>query len=151
MPTVETPSAEKLVAAIEARAYPYPWSASIFGDCLRAGYAGYVFTDSAGIVFGYGLVSVAVGEAHLLNLCIEPELQGGGYGQRMLTFLLERSTELGAARMYLEVRPSNYAAQHLYHRNGFNEIGLRKNYYRADEGREDAIVFAKELGEEVTD
>jgi len=138
MPDVPT------VSRIEERAYDFPWSENIFRDCLRAGYAGYVFENES-VIFGYGMLSVAVGEAHLLNLCVDPDMQGAGYGNQMLDYLIERSLELGAKQMYLEVRLSNYAAQHLYHRAGFNEVGLRRNYYRAAEGREHAMVFAKEL------
>jgi len=133
-----------VVAAIEIKAYDFPWSANIFRDCLRAGYIGIVF-ERHGAVFAYGMISVAVGEAHLLNLCIDPEMHGKGYGQGMLDTLIQMARDKGALQMYLEVRPSNYAAQHLYHRAGFNEVGLRKNYYRGKKGREDAVVFAKEL------
>ncbi len=132
------------VAAIEGRAYEFPWSENIFRDCLRAGYTG-VVCEQYGVLVAYGMLSCAVGEAHLLNLCIEPELQGKGLGQRILEVLIERAKAQGAARMYLEVRPSNYAAQHLYYKYGFNEVGMRKNYYRARKGREDAVVFAKQL------
>ena len=132
------------VVTIEAKAYEFPWSANIFSDCLRAGYTGIVF-ERHGALFGYGMLSVAVGEAHLLNLCIDPEMQGKGYGQGMLDTLMRIAGEKGALQMYLEVRSSNYAAQHLYYRAGFNEVGLRKNYYRGKKGREDAVVFAKEL------
>ncbi len=133
-----------VVAAIEAKAYEFPWSENIFRDCLRGGYSGIVF-ERYGAVFAYGMLSVAVGEAHILNLCVDPELQGKGYGNTMLDVLISKARELGAEQMYLEVRPSNHSAQYLYHRAGFNEVGLRKNYYRSAKGREDAIVFAKEL------
>ena len=133
-----------VVAAIEAKAYEFPWSENIFSDCLRAGYTGIVF-ERHGAVFAYGMLSVAVGEAHLLNLCVDPELQGKGYGNIMLDLLISKAREMGAEQMYLEVRPSNHSAQYLYHHAGFNEVGLRKNYYRSARGREDAVVFAKEL------
>ncbi|MDG2154956.1 MAG: ribosomal protein S18-alanine N-acetyltransferase [Gammaproteobacteria bacterium] len=132
------------VTVIESRSYAFPWYANTFRDCLASGYHGIVF-ERHGMLFGYGMLSAAVGEAHLLNLCIEPEMQGKGHGDYMLHVLIDMARELGARQMYLEVRESNDAAKHLYYRAGFNEVGLRKNYYQAKSGREDAVVFAKEL------
>ena len=132
------------VTVIESKSYDFPWYANTFRDCLSSGYHGVVF-ERHGILFGYGMLSAAVGEAHLLNLCVAPEMQGKGHGDRMLHVLIDMARELGAMQMYLEVRASNNAAKYLYYRAGFNEVGLRKNYYQAKKGREDAVVFAKEL------
>ena len=112
-----------VIAAIEAKAYEFPWSENIFRDCLRSGYSGIVF-ERYGAVFAYGMLSVAVSEAHLLNLCIDPEMQGKGYGNRMLNQLISKARELSAEQMYLEVRTTNQAAQFLYHRAGFNDCLL---------------------------
>ena len=132
------------VMAIEVRAYPFPWTVGIFRDCLRAGYPSWILQAGAHII-GYGVLSVAVGEAHLLNVCIEPEVQGRGHGRRLLRGLERVARGQGAQRVFLEVRPSNPAAIALYHDEGFNEIGRRPRYYPAHQGREDAIVMAKEL------
>ncbi|MDH5830305.1 ribosomal protein S18-alanine N-acetyltransferase [Luteimonas sp. M1R5S18] len=132
------------VMAIEVRAYPFPWTVGIFRDCLRAGYPSWVLQSEARII-GYGVLSVAVGEAHLLNVCIEPAEQGRGHGRRLLRGLERAARGQGAQRVFLEVRPSNPAAIALYHDEGFNEIGRRPRYYPAHQGREDAIVMAKEL------
>ena len=97
-------------------------------------------------MLGYGVLSIAADEAHLLNLCSAPGQQGQGLGQRMLQALLKIAGGHGAQRVFLEVRPSNRRAVALYERSGFNEIGRRPRYYPAiNNGREDAIVMAMEL------
>ena len=132
------------VLDIELRAYPFPWTRGIFQDCLRAGYPAWVLQADAGII-GYGMLSLAADEAHVLNVCAAPEVQGLGHGRRLLRSLLEMARTRGAQRVFLEVRPSNVIAIGLYHAEGFNEIGRRPRYYPAKAGREDAIVMAKEL------
>jgi ribosomal-protein-alanine N-acetyltransferase len=132
------------VARIEAAAYAFPWTPAIFRDCLRAGYGCWVLAHAAEIV-GYGVLSVAAGEAHVLNVCVAPTEQGKGYGRRMMKRLIDLARWHQAQRIFLEVRPSNPRAIALYHDLGFNEIGRRPNYYPAHVGREDAIVMAMEL------
>lgn len=133
------------VMEIELRAYPFPWTPGNFRDCLRAGYAMWVLEDDAGLV-GYAAASVQAGEAHLLNLCIDPKLQSRGQGRRLLRAMRRIAKGHGAERIFLEVRPSNPHAIALYHDEGFNEIGRRPRYYPGHDGRrEDAIVMAMEL------
>ena len=132
------------VMAIEVQAYPFPWTAGIFRDCLRAGHPAWLLVRDEAIL-GYGVISVAAGEAHVLNVCIAPAMQGHGHGRALLRSLVARARGLGADRVFLEVRPSNPGAIALYHDEGFNEIGRRPRYYPAARGREDAIVMAREL------
>ena len=132
------------IMAIELRAYPFPWTRGIFRDCLHAGYAMWV-QERQGAIVGYGVLSIAAGEAHVLNLCTAPGNERQGLGQRMLDALLKVARGHGAQRVFLEVRPSNPRAIALYERRGFNEIGRRPRYYPAHAGREDAIVMAMEL------
>ena len=133
------------VMRIEVRAYPFPWTLGIFRDCLRAGYPMWV-QERDGALVGYGVLSIAADEAHVLNLCTAPECEGQGLGRRMLQALLRIARGAGAQRVFLEVRPSNPRAIELYDRSGFNEIGRRPRYYPAPgNGREDAIVMAMEL------
>ncbi|MBW3550190.1 MAG: ribosomal protein S18-alanine N-acetyltransferase [Proteobacteria bacterium] len=132
------------IFAIELRAYPFPWTLGIFRDCLRADYPSRVLHQDGRIV-GYFLMSLAAGEAHLLNLCVAPEAQGRGYGRKLLHAMLHLARGRGAARVFLEVRPSNAGAIALYFNEGFNEIGRRPRYYPAADGREDALVMAMEL------
>ena len=134
------------VMEIERRAYPFPWTHGIFRDCLRAGYPAWILHEGERVL-GYGVLSIAADEAHVLNLCIEPREQGHGRGRRLLRALLKLAQGHGAQRVFLEVRPSNPRAIALYHDEGFNEIGRRPRYYPAKHGREDAIVMAIELFE----
>ena len=135
------------ILAIEQRAYPFPWTRGIFRDCLAAGYPAWVLQEH-GLSIGYAVISVAADEAHILNICIAPERQGRGHGRRLLRMLVKLARDLGAARIFLEVRPSNPPAIALYHDEGFNEIGRRPRYYPARDGREDALVMAMELVDE---
>lgn len=132
------------VLAIELRAYAFPWTVGIFRDCLRADYPSWVLLRDDAVV-GYFLMSVAAREAHVLNICVDPELQGHGLGRRLLRALLHLARARQVERVFLEVRPSNAGAIALYHDEGFNEIGRRPRYYPAADGREDALVMAIEL------
>lgn len=132
------------VHAVEIRAYEFPWTVGIFRDCLRADYPSWVLQRD-GEVIGYFLMSIAAGEAHVLNICIDPARQGHGHGRHLLRAMMHVARGRGAERVFLEVRPSNGGAIALYHSEGFNEIGRRPRYYPARDGREDALVMAIEL------
>ena len=129
---------------VECRAYEFPWTAGIFRDCLRADYMAWVLDVECAIA-GYFLMSLAAGEAHVMNICVAPEQQGHGHGRRLLRALIQLARTRGAQRIFIEVRPSNRRAIALYDLEGFNEIGRRPRYYPARDGREDAIVMAIEL------
>jgi len=133
------------VYAIEQVSYPFPWSRGIFADCLRVGYGCHVLTENDA-VRGYGIVSHALDECHLLNLCIHPERRRAGLAGVMLDHLLREARLVSASRMFLEVRPSNRAAVALYRRYGFSAIGRRPGYYPDKGGREDALVMVYRFG-----
>ena len=132
------------VAAVEQSSYAFPWSENIFRDCLRVGYTCRAL-DLAGQIIGYGIMSVGAGEAHILNVCVRDSFRNLGFGRRLLEHLLERATAAGVGEAFLEVRPSNLAAIRLYQRLGFEQIGIRRGYYQAPDGREDAIVLKRDL------
>jgi [ribosomal protein S18]-alanine N-acetyltransferase len=132
------------VMAIERVAYEFPWTEGILRDCFRFGYTCKVYETSAGII-GYGIISIGAGECHFLNICIAPPHQQHGHGARLVEQLLQVARHKRARSALLEVRVSNVAAFRLYHKMGFNEIGVRKGYYPARLGREDALVLAREL------
>ena len=96
-------------------------------------------------IVAYGVLTVAAGEAHLLNLSVGREWQRRGLGSHMTRFMLKLARDHGAQLLFLEVRPSNAAARALYSRNGFAEIGRRRDYYPDGEGREDAVVMQVNL------
>jgi len=136
------------VMAIEERVYPIGWTAGIFADCLRVGYCCWVWEGAEAEILGYGVLSVAAGEAHLLNLSVAPEAQGHGYGRAMLEHLETLARRHGAQEMFLEVRPSNPVAIGLYLSSGFREMGRRRGYYPTPgQEREDAVVMAKRMDE----
>ena len=134
----------EMVVAIECEIYPFPWSYGNFRDSLNAGYSCWVY-EINGFVIGYSVMMVVVGEAHLLNLGVSPDWQGRGLGRRFLHQLINRARDYNANVMLLEVRPSNAAARRLYLSSGFSEIAVRKKYYPADEGREDAVLMELSL------
>lgn len=142
-----TPMDVPAVGAVERASYPFPWSEGIFRDCLRVGYLCRV-AEVEGTVVAYGVVAMGAGEAHILNLCVSDELRGRGIGRQMLMLLLERARQAGMTETFLEVRPSNLLAIALYQSVGFIQVGLRKAYYQAEAGREDALVLKLDLRED---
>jgi [ribosomal protein S18]-alanine N-acetyltransferase len=129
------------VVAVEQQIYPFPWTRGNFADSLRSGYSGWVLRDSQGTLQAYAIVMFALDEAHLLNLSVAREVQRAGLGWRTLEWMAEVARGHGARTMLLEVRPSNPAAIRLYERYGFQHIGVRRGYYPAHAGREDAVVM----------
>jgi ribosomal-protein-alanine N-acetyltransferase len=132
------------VVAIERASYQFPWSEGIFRDCLRVGYVCRVIT-TVGQVQGYAVMSVGAGEAHVLNLCIGEAFRCRGAGRKLLLCLLERAQAAGMLEAFLEVRPSNTTAIRLYQALGFEQVGTRRGYYQAVNGREDAAVLKRSL------
>jgi ribosomal-protein-alanine N-acetyltransferase len=132
------------VMQIETTAYQFPWSDGIFRDCLRVGYVCCV-AELDDIIVGYGIMSTGAGEAHVLNLCVDEPWRGRGMGGQLLAHLLEFARSLGVIEAFLEVRPSNTSAIRLYQAAGFSQIGVRRGYYQAVGGREDAVVLRRAL------
>jgi ribosomal-protein-alanine N-acetyltransferase len=133
------------VLRIENQIYPFPWTRGNFEDGLRACYCAWTLRRSVlggrGPIIAYAVVMIAIDEAHLLNLSVASDWQRAGYGWRMLEWMAQQSRDHGARTMLLEVRPSNRPAQQLYERYGFERIGIRRGYYPAHGGREDALVM----------
>ena len=133
-----------VVLEIENRSYEFPWTEGIFHDCMRFGYSSWVIEIDRKII-GYAVMSMAVQECHILNICIDPKSQSQGIGRRFLLEILSIAQARKADTAFLEVRPTNTRALSLYFSEGFNEIGNRRDYYPAKFGREDAIILAKAL------
>jgi len=132
------------IVRIERAAYAFPWSEVIFRDCLRVSYMCRVAEIGPHLV-GYGIMSLGAGEAHLLNLCIAENYRCRGVGRQLLTHLLQLAANAGAQEAFLETRPSNSAAIRLYESLHFTQIGIRRGYYQASTGREDAIVLRRRI------
>lgn len=133
------------ILEIERRAYEFPWTEGIFRDCLRVGYSAWLVTQAGGEILAYAVMSMAVGEAHILNLCVEPAHHHQGLGRFLLTHLTRLARSAGMEILLLEVRKSNVAAFSLYEKAGFRKLGVRKGYYPAADGREDALLLGKNL------
>jgi len=132
------------VLANEFTGYDFPWTRGVFADCLKVGNQCWV-VEKDGEVVGHAIVTVGAGEAHLLNVCIRASEQGGGLGRALVLHALEKAHDAGADALFLEVRPSNHVAARLYESLGFSEVGLRKDYYPAHIGHEDARVLVLDL------
>lgn len=136
------------IMVIEPEIYPHPWSRGNFTDSLAAGYSCWVAECSDGNeseVVGYAAMMIVLDEAHLLNLSVAKPLQGRGLGRELLVHLMDVARSHRAQTMFLEVRPSNTAAIGLYESMGFNEFSVRRGYYPAKNGREDAILMGLAL------
>lgn len=133
-----------VVMDIEQHAYQFPWTPGIFRDCLRVGYCCWVL-EHDGNIQAYGVMSIAAGEAHILNLCVRTEMQRQGFGRKVLLRLIDIARRHGADTILLEVRPSNGPAISLYQHEGFHEVGERRHYYPAEKGRENALILARNL------
>ncbi len=132
------------VMEVEKSVYPYPWTKGIFADCIRVNYECWVATESNEVI-AHAILSVAAGESHILNLAVDKRNQKQGTGKQLLQHMVDIARLKSADMIMLEARPSNTAAIQLYEAIGFNEIGVRKDYYPADNGKEDALLFAMQL------
>lgn len=130
------------VLLVENQIYEFPWSERNFLDSMRAGYHMNCMWFNNEIV-GYIVMMHVVDEFHLLNLSIRADLQGLGHGKHLLQWGIEQAKFAKSKGMLLEVRPSNLVAKSLYQKEGFKLIGIRKNYYPTQSGREDALVMLK--------
>ena len=133
------------VMQVETKAYTYPWTEGIFKDCIRVGYDCWLALAEDSIV-AHAVISIAAGESHILNISVAEDQQGRGFGKQFIEFLVGIARQKKASVIMLEVRPSNIAAINCYNAVGFNEIGCRKDYYPGPNGREDALLFAREIG-----
>jgi len=128
------------IMEIEPVIYTHPWTRGNFEDSMRVGYSCWVI-DSGGVVTGYGVLMIGVREAHLLNLSIAPAWQRRGLGRTLLEHFVRIGRDSDAQQMFLEVRPSNTSARRMYADYGFRDISVRRGYYPAAGGREDAILM----------
>ncbi|MBD3815676.1 MAG: ribosomal protein S18-alanine N-acetyltransferase [Halothiobacillus sp.] len=132
------------VQRIEQAAHIFPWSERVFKDCIRSGY----YLDGAydgSTLLGFSVVMPILNEWHLLNLCVDPKRQRRGIGRLLLEYMIEQAKKAEVDSLWLEVREGNAAARQLYSAHGFKQVGLRKAYYPAKDGREDALVLTRTL------
>lgn len=132
------------IMQIEPQIYTHPWTRGNFSDSINSGYSAWVLLLHEEII-GYALLMMVLDEAHLLNLSIAGKYQKQGLGRFLLEYMLQIAKNHDATNMFLEVRPSNISAIALYENIGFNEMAIRRGYYPAANGREDAILMGLAL------
>ena len=132
------------VIALENNAQLSPWSLKNFEDALTAQNLFKVFFIENKLV-GYYVALLAADECQLLNIAIHSDFQNNGYGHYLITHLKKICVDANVASIFLEVRASNKKAIRLYEKNGFNELGIRNNYYKNNIGCEDGILMGSEL------
>ena len=128
------------IMQIEPTIYTHPWTRGNFSDSLNSGYSAWIL-ENKGEMIGYALLILVMDEAHLLNLSIAKHCQKKGLGRYLLEHMLKIAKTHKAANMFLEVRSSNISAIALYENMGFCEMAVRRGYYPAKEGREDAVLM----------
>lgn len=132
------------IMEIEAQAHLFPWSEKIFEDCINANYSSWVYLHQQQVI-GYSITTMAAGEGHILNICVDPAYQGQGFGKLLLENIFNTAIANEIKVVFLEVRPSNLVAITMYEKHGFHEVGRREKYYPAKRGREDALIMARVL------
>ena len=128
------------VLLVEKDSYEFPWSAGNFIDSIHAGYSTWVY-EVGGEIIGHTVLMAALDEAHLLNITIAPTWRRQGLGSVLLKHVIDTARQQHIRTLFLEVRPTNRPAIELYEKNSFEAFALRKGYYPAQDGREDALVM----------
>ena len=127
---------------IERGAHRIPWSESLLQDSFGERYCS-VGGWRDGQLVGFYIADQLLDESTLHNICVDPGYQGQGLGRELLAHYLQQSAAAGCRCWWLEVRRSNLCAQHLYLQAGYQQVGVRKGYYRAEQGSEDALVMCR--------
>ena len=136
------------ILEIENESNPFPWTEGNFQDCLDKGYYSLALEDKNKFI-GFAIMAISTDESHLLNIGINKNERGMGYGEKLLRKMIIAAEVMGSRKIILEVRLSNKTAYQLYKKLGFEEIGIRKKYYRLPDGREDAYVLSKSLKQDL--
>ena len=136
------------LAVLDGLVNPSPWTVAQFEDACANEVDSTEYTllvEEAGLVLGFVVYSRVLDEACIHNIAVHPGQQRRGHGRVLLSSALGELRHQGVTRCYLEVRASNAAACALYQKFSFQRDGLRKNYYVAPEGREDAVLMSRPL------
>lgn len=143
-----TPADLEAVTDLTHRADPFGWTLRNFSDAHASGNTLTVLTVD-GVTSGIAAVMHVLDESELLEIAVQPAMQGRGYGKALLAQAIALARRNGAVRMFLEVRESNARARKMYTSFGFEETGRRKNYYPTENGREDAILMTAQFSRSV--
>lgn len=132
------------ILKIEKLSFPTPWSRFAYlSELCENRNAYYLVGELSGDVIGYGGIWIVLDEAHVTTIAVDPNYRGKKYGEKILISLGNSALQRGAERMTLEVRKSNYPAQSLYLKFGFETVGIRKGYYTDND--EDAVIMWADL------
>lgn len=132
---------------IELSAHKAPWTKAILQDCILVGYDCYVLEIDSQII-GYIICRLTDEYCHILNIGIAPRHQSKGWGKQLLQYMIDSIRTIKQIKtVMLEVRPSNVSALHLYFSMGFQQVAIKKDYYKDPLDVEDAIVLEKNLYE----
>lgn len=125
---------------IELACHQFPWTKKIFSSCIGGRYLTFQAINNEQAV-GFYVADTVADEATLLDICVHPQHQGQGQAKQLLHHFIAQARQKNVAKIWLEVRASNVAAQMLYINNGFMQTGRRTGYYPANIGYEDAIIM----------
>jgi [ribosomal protein S18]-alanine N-acetyltransferase len=128
------------ILEVEHASFTTPWSREAFYNELHNNrFAVYIVLEENNKILGYCGAWIVIDEAHVTNVAILPEYRGRKLGEALLQKMMSMAREMGAKSMTLEVRVTNHAAQSLYRKLGFQDGGIRKNYY--SDNQEDGLVM----------
>ena len=141
------PSMLPAILEIENEAFTCPWSEKSFGEAFESpNITVYAAVDDDGCVAGFSCLMWYGEEGEILNIAVRTAARKNGIGQRLMDAMLTEGSANGVRSFYLEVRESNAAARHLYDKNGFEALGIRKRYYIKPV--ENAVVMRKTIDPE---
>lgn len=129
------------VAAIERETFSLPWSLKSFRDACEREDNIYLVARNEGEVLGYVGMWAVMGEGEITNVAVKETARRQGVAARLMEELICVGRELGTDIFFLEVRESNEAARKLYEKQGFSQIGIRKNFY--ERPQENAVVMSR--------
>ena len=132
------------VDVIEKNSYDFPWSDKVLEECLEYNYDCYVSAHE-NLIFGYLISKISFPESHILNLTVDSNYRNNGIGSQLLDLTLSKSVLIGSKVIFLETRKTNNSAIYLYNKYEFKKVGIRPNYYKTKDGKEDAVVYCKKL------
>jgi len=148
--SAENHEALQLLSKVRTRAFlpqnEQGWSPEAFLELIRSPGVMCQIFYACEVPVGFCLIRKVCDEAELITIAVDPEHRGEGYGQAILTNTLENLKAEQIARLFLEVRADNAAAVALYLKEGFVQVGRRKDYYKLTSGaRVDAVVYSLDL------
>jgi len=137
------PEDVKAVAELDRISFSLPWPERSFHFEVTSNPASRCWVvESGGQIVGVIVAWLLVDEVHIATIATHPDFRRQGIAQALLTHVLRSGAEEGAVSSFLEVRASNFAAQAMYRKFGYEESGRRQRYYKDND--EDAILMTLE-------